>query len=306
MSVATILSSPRAQGLFTTAIAQSGAAHNASSLDHAAEVTARVLDYLGLKETDADALLSISVDELMAAQSAIYLSSAAGGGPMTGAGLPFQPVAGTPTVPTQPIDAIRGGSARDVRVVTGTTTDEFKLFGAMLRTQEPLDTDTLRQRAVAAIGERGAEIADVYTANRPGQSADDVWSAIVTDYVFRIPAVRLLEAQLSQRDDVFLYEFGHKSTAFGGALGACHAIEIPFVFDNVHRRGVDAFVGEIGEREHALAKEVNTAWITAASGDEPWERYDTTRRATRRFGGDTPGILDDPAGDERALWDGLR
>ena len=308
MSVGTILASPRAQGLFTTAIAQSGAAHNASSLDHGAEITGRVLEYLGLKDSDADALLSISVDELMAAQSAISLTSAAGGGggAMTGAGLPFQPVVGTPTIPTQPGDAIRNGSAKNVRVVTGTTTEEFKLFGAMLRTQEPLDSEALRKRATAALGDRGADLADVYTANRPGQSADDVWSAIVTDYVFRIPAIRLMEAQLTQRDDVFLYEFGHRSTAFGGALGACHAIEIPFVFDNVHRRGVDAFVGEIGEAERALAKEVNGAWIAAASGDEPWERYETNRRATRRFGGDTPGVLDDPAGDERALWEGLR
>ena len=311
MSVASILGAPRARGLFTTAIAQSGAAHNASTLDHAAEVTAKVLDYLGLKESDADALLTIGVDELMAAQSAIYLGSAAGGGGgsspgLSGARMPFQPVVSTPTLPVQPIDAIRDGNAADVRVVTGTTTEEFKLFGAMLRTQEPLDVDGLRKRATSALGERGADLVDVYVANRPGQSPDDVWSALVTDFIFRIPAVRLLEAQLTQRDDVFLYEFGHRSTAFGGALGACHAIEIPFVFDNVHKRGVEGLIGEIGDKERALATETNAAWIDAASGNEPWDRYDTTRRATRRFGSDTPGILEDPAGDERALWDGLR
>ncbi|MEY2417667.1 MAG: para-nitrobenzyl esterase [Actinomycetota bacterium] len=310
MSVGSILGAPRARGLFGTAIAQSGAAHNASSLDHAAEVTAKVLDYLGLKESDAEALLSLSVDELMAAQSAIYLKSAAGGGGagvgLNGARMPFQPAAGTMTLPTQPIDAIRSGNAADVRVVTGTTTEEFKLFGAMLRTQEPLDVAGLRARATAALGDRGGVLVDVYVANRPGQTPDDVWSAIVTDFIFRIPAVRLLEAQSTQRDDVFLYEFGHRSTAFGGALGACHAIEIPFVFDNVHKRGVDGLVGEIGDAERALAKETNTAWIAIASGDEPWDRYDTTRRATRRFGSDTPGMLDDPAGDERVLWDGVR
>ena len=39
---------------------------------------------------------------------------------------------------------------------------------------------------------------------------------------------------------------------------------------------------------------------------EPWARYDTATRTTRRFGSDTPGLLEDPAGDERALWDGIR
>ena len=32
----------------------------------------------------------------------------------------------------------------------------------------------------------------------------------------------------------------------------------------------------------------------------------SNRRATRRFGGDTPGLLEDPAGNERVLWDSLR
>jgi para-nitrobenzyl esterase len=309
MSVGSILGAPRARGLFGTAIPQSGAAHNATPADTAAAITARVLDYLGLKESDADALLTAPVDELMAAQSAIYLSSAAGGGGgagMSGAGMPFQPVVGTPTLPEQPIEAIRSGNAADVRVVTGTTTEEFKLFSAMLRTQEPLDSAGLRARATAALGDRGADLADAYAGNRPEQSADDVWSALVTDFIFRIPAIRLVEAQLTQRDDVFLYEFGHRSTAFGGVLGACHAIEIPFVFDNVHKRGVDGLLGEIGDAERGLASETNATWIATASGDEPWTRYDLARRATRRFGGDTPGILDDPAGDERVLWDGLR
>jgi para-nitrobenzyl esterase len=307
MSVGSILGSPRARGLFTTAIAQSGAAHNASPLDHAAEVTALVMEEL--RVGDPEALLSVDVDALMAAQNAVTLRVQGGGGGMgmSGGGLPFQPVTGTPTLPVAPLESIRDGSASDVRVVTGTTTDEFKLFGALLRAaSEPLDAAGLRARAVSALGDRGEAIVDVYTANRAGQSLDDVWSAIVTDYVFRIPAIRLLEAQSHHRDDVYLYEFGHRSTAFGGVLGACHAIEIPFVFDNVHKRGVDGLVGEIGDKERALATEVNAAWIAAASGEEPWQRYDLDRRATLRFGGDTPGLLDDPAGDERVLWEGVR
>ena len=112
MSVGSLLGSPHAKGLFTTAIAQSGAAHNASTTERAAEVTALVLAQLGLSEAGADGLLSIGVDELMAAQNAVYLGSAAGGGGLGTAGMPFQPVAGTPTLPIQPIDAIRDGNAR--------------------------------------------------------------------------------------------------------------------------------------------------------------------------------------------------
>jgi para-nitrobenzyl esterase len=309
MSVGSLLGSPRARGLFTTAIAQSGAAQNASSPDHAAEVTAEVLAELGLTEGGAEGLLTVELDKLLAAQNVATtkVTASRGLGGINGGGLPFQPMAQTPTLPQQPLDAIRAGNAADVRVITGTTTEEWKLFGMMLRAmQEPLDADHLTARLTKALGPGSDALLERYNANRPGQAADDVWSALVTDFVFRIPAIRMLEAQLEHRPDVFLYEFDHKSTAWGGALGACHALEIPFVFDNTHQPGVAALVGDIGEPEQALATEMNSAWLAAARGEEPWERYDAERRATRRFGGATPGVLDDPAGDERELWAELR
>jgi para-nitrobenzyl esterase len=308
MSVGSLLGSPRAQGLFATAIAQSGAAQNASPPDRAAEVTALVLEELGLTESGADGLLSVDVEQLMSAQVAAGTRFATSQGSTSFlAGLAFQPVIQTPTLPQQPLEAIRGGNAAGVRLVTGTTTQEWKLFDLMLRaTQEPLDGARLLRRATAALGEPGAAVVERYTENRPGADANDVWSAIVTDFVFRIPGIRMLEAQLGHNADAYLYEFDHRSTAWGGALGACHAIEIPFAFDNLDQAGAAAFIGDVGAAERTLASEVNAAWIAAATGGEPWDRYDLERRATRRFGGATPGVLDDPAGDERELWDGLR
>jgi para-nitrobenzyl esterase len=310
MSVGSLLGSPRARGLFATAIAQSGAAQNASPLEEAAEVTAAVLEELGLTEAGADGLLAVDAEQLMTAQVAASakIQSARGMAGLNRGGLPFQPVMGTPTLPQQPLEAIRAGNAVGVRVVTGTTTEEWKLFGLMLRaTQaEPLDAARQLRRATTALGEAGSALVEAYTANRPGQTPEDVWSAVVTDFVFRIPAIRMLEAQAPNSADTYLYEFDHRSTAWGGALGACHAIEIPFVFDNLDQPGASAFIGEIGDRERTLASEVNAAWLAAATGGEPWDRYDLDRRATRRFGGADPGVLDDPNGEERALWDGLR
>jgi para-nitrobenzyl esterase len=309
MSVGCLLGSPRVEGLFQTAIAQSGAAQNGSTLHQAAEVTELVLTDLGLTESGADGLLEVDVERLLAAQVAASATITATRGMegLSGGGLPFQPVIQTPTLPQLPLDAIRGGSAAGVRVVAGTTTEEWKLFGLMLRATQPaLDEARLLGRATRSLGEAGPAIVETYTANRPGQAPEDVWSAIITDFVFRIPAIRMLEAQLGHRDDVYLYEFDHRSTAWDGALGACHAIEIPFAFDNLDAAGAAAFIGEIGDAERTLARETNAAWIAAGTGAEPWDRYDLERRATRRLGGATPGILDDPAGDERQLWSALR
>jgi para-nitrobenzyl esterase len=308
MSVGSLLGSPLAQGLFSGAIAQSGAAHNANTQDAAGEIAALVLDKAGLSERGADGLLTLSAEDLVAAQSAagLELMARRSAGEM-GGGLPFQPVLGGSVLPQQPLDAVRAGSAADVRLVAGTTTEEWKLFALMARASEkPLDDARLRRRAERAFGEGAGVAVDTYSSNRPGASPDDIWSAMVTDFAFRIPALRLAEAQHAHTSDVYVYEFDHKSTAWGGALGACHAIEIPFVFDNLDARGATVFIGDVGDRERALATETSDAWLAFANGGQPGDRYDADRRATRRFGGDAPGTHDDPHGDERHLWDSLR
>ena len=52
------------------------------------------------------------------------------------------------------------------------------------------------------------------------------------------------------------------------------------------------------------------AWTAfATTGDPGWPAYTTGRRAVARFGsGAGPGreVIDDPRGDLRELWDGIR
>ncbi|MDQ2650599.1 MAG: carboxylesterase family protein, partial [Actinomycetota bacterium] len=113
MSVSCLLGSPRAAGLFTTAIAQSGAASNVSTPDQAAEVTSAVLADLDLRETDAEQLLEVDLDRLLAAQTSASakLTATRGLGGLSATGLPFQPVSHTRTLPQRPLEAIRAGSA---------------------------------------------------------------------------------------------------------------------------------------------------------------------------------------------------
>ena len=52
----------------------------------------------------------------------------------------------------------------------------------------------------------------------------------MNDLVFRWPARRFAEAH---RGRTWFYEFDWRSTAFDGELGACHGLELPFVFDTL-------------------------------------------------------------------------
>src|SRR5205085_1787158 len=103
--------------------------------------------------------------------------------------------------------------------------------------------------------------------------------------VFRMPCIRLLEAQ-STWGSGWGYVFAWASQAFDGSLGACHALEIPFVWDNLHQPGVPFFVGRTDGMQ-PLADAMHAAWIAFArdadpnhGGLPPWPAYDREDRAT--------------------------
>jgi para-nitrobenzyl esterase len=129
--------------------------------------------------------------------------------------------------------------------------------------------------------------------------------------VFRHPAIQLAEAQLAHSADVAMYRFDRPSTAMGGVLGACHAIEVPFVFDNLDRGGVDLLLGGLDDDTLRLGSRTSAAWAaTAHAGapatDElPWPAYDLDRRATCILDR-TPRVEHDPEPELRAVWDELR
>jgi para-nitrobenzyl esterase len=148
----------------------------------------------------------------------------------------------------------------------------------------------------------------VYRDEMPGASNQELWCAIATDWVFRIPAVRLAEAQSAHQASTYSYLFTYKSTAFNGALGACHAIEIPFVFDNVDRRGVDFLLGAIGDDTRALSAATSRAWTSMARHGSPghdgipsWDTYSNDARNVMELG-PTICLRDDPGGATREMW----
>jgi carboxylesterase type B len=76
-----------------------------------------------------------------------------------------------------------------------------------------------------------------YRATRQNATAGDLLEAIFTDWFFRIPAIRLAEARVASSAATYMYEFAWRSPQFDKRLGACHALEIPFVFDTLHKEG---------------------------------------------------------------------
>jgi para-nitrobenzyl esterase len=211
-------------------------------------------------------------------------------------------------LPEPPLDAIANGSSADVHVLCGTNADEMTLFSLMDPALATLDDAAVIERlAVLDATIDATSLLQTYRDRREGASTTDIWIAMATDGVFRIPAIRLVEAHLPH-GTAWMYLFTWPSPAFGGMLKSTHALEIPFVFDNLHQLGVGLFTGEGAERQ-SIADAMHVAWLAFAHRHNPahdaipdWPPYDLDRRATMRIDAEWE-LLHDPMGDERKYWE---
>jgi para-nitrobenzyl esterase len=72
-----------------------------------------------------------------------------------------------------------------------------------------------------------------------------------------------------------MYEFAWRSPAFEGRLGACHALDLRFVFDTVDKGREQMMGGSLGDHPpQQLADTMHAAWVRfARDGDLGWPRF---------------------------------
>ncbi|HEY6530741.1 MAG TPA: carboxylesterase/lipase family protein [Acidimicrobiales bacterium] len=314
MSVSTLLALPTARGLFHRVVAQSGAASNTFDRRVAGEITSSVMNRLGV--TELDGLLAVEPSALSAAAvkvtGEVFHDPGRIAGP-TGIALAmaFQPVVDGEWLPEDPLEAMRAGTAADVAVVVGSNADEWNLF--RLLSPGGLDHPELLDRLDRIFG-AGHVIHDTYAAVRPDAGPDELWSAILTDATFRIPAVRLLEARAEGGaiSPSYQYLFSWPTPAFGGLVGSCHALEIPFVFGTMESAQAELVLGgSTGPELWALSDAIQDAWLAFARTGRPsvprapaWPAWDREVRSVMRLD-TTREVLSDPSAAERELWEGV-
>jgi para-nitrobenzyl esterase len=99
--------------------------------------------------------------------------------------------------------------------------------------------------------------------------------------------------------------FTWSSPALNGILGACHALEIGFVFGTID----DQFCGT-GPEAEKLSEKIQEAWVTFARTGNPscnrlgkWLPYGQNR--TTMILGKACSLEDDPMSEERKAWNKL-
>jgi carboxylesterase type B len=307
LSIGTLLSMPRAAGLFRRAVAESGAAQHVIPAATARRVAQRVAEKLGVAPT-RDAIAAIPIERLLTVQLEIEAEIGAHpdperwGAEMALTMMPWQPTVDGDILPAPPLDRIAVGASAGIDLMVGTNTDENRLF---LVSSGMIDQITAEALAGAVAGYRLPVEATLaaYRAAYPGAGPGDLLAAIQGDWWWRIPAIRLAEAHAPGPAATYMYEFAWRSPQFNGRLGACHALEIPFVFDTL---GKETHLLLGADPPQPLADTMHAAWVAfAATGECPWPKYDLNRRAAMRFAVPS-AVVDDPQSATRTLWAGVR
>lgn len=256
--------------------------------DEASATTAVFMDAAGA--TDVEALMRLPVPRILHAQRETLRRTAAPGS----LDVPFQLIVDGEVLEADPI----AGDLDGIDLLLGCTAHEARGFFAF-------DDDMWARDHAALAATLHGESARRYERCRrasPRAAAIEPYCDLLGDEHGVMASLRLAE-----RRAAYVYWFTWRSpVAAQGRLAACHTIEIPFVFGNLDAwRDAPMLAGAERDELQPLVDRVQDHWIAFAHTGRPgpgWPPYVPPERATLQLG-PSAGMLRDPAGDRRKLWD---
>lgn len=287
---------PRAAGLFRRAVAQSvQGTFFTSAL--AADVTRVCAAEAGVEPADlptVDPWLLPLAGDLVAAR---MTDLAARWGSAARAEVMFAPVVDGDVLPTTPWAGLTGS----VELMAGHTRDEQRLLTALAGDLGRI-TPARAREDTEAFGPDPARYTEAFPD--PGQR----YEVVRSDWLFRMPSLKLAEAQVSAGGPAHLYELTWGAPGAGGGLGACHGLDVPLVFGNLTAGQPALLLGGPSAEAVELSALMRSAWVGfATTGDPGWPGFDTgavrlfdlpprttayPEQVSREIWTDPPGVLD--------------
>jgi len=306
-SVVSLCSMPAAKGLFRRVIAQSAPLIDPAVSDKA---TMKIIRKLGVKGGNIEDLREKSAKEIIDAQNKVFAAEATNI-------MALRPLIEGDIWTKHPLKAFQEGDCEDIDFMIGTNLEEAKMFTAMKAISALVaqgENALFGYLGTLAIKpEKSKEIINTYKEARAGKLSiepKDLFDALLTDVMFRIPTIRLLEAQRPHQPNTYNYMFTWPTPGMGGILGACHAMELPFVFGTLEAPTFKEFV-VISPETKAISEKMMDAWISFARTGNPnhenipeWPAYDVENRATMVFGKQCE-VINAAFEKERVAWEGL-
>lgn len=311
-SIGALFATPAAEPLFQRAILQSGHGYNISYEEAMLDAGERFMHELELEPGDLDRLLALPTTTLLAAQDRFVLKNPDGEWSMS-----FQPVVDGQLLTEMPAEALANGSGAGKAMLAGTNRDEMKLYAindpkalSMSRKDLMRRMDRVLASPVHENRDWSTPVIDAYQQDMPDAPIHELWWALETDRRIRVPLIRMAERFGRHSERTFLYLFDWPSPAFGGLLGSCHTLEIPFVFGTIGQEWAPPVIGE-GDAVASLSDLMQDSWIRFAHTGNPstpgfgdWPAYLPQDRTTAILGRD-PRVEQAPLDTRRAAWDAI-
>jgi para-nitrobenzyl esterase len=293
-----LLAMDAAAGCFDKAALMSGALSPQIPAQQAAATAQRFAERFGgferLRDTQAQPLLELQLE-------------------LQRSGVRFGPVRDGTLIRADAAEAIAAGThSRGIPLLVGTARDEWGLWTAFDKSLQDLDAAGLVKLAGRVFGERAGEAVEVYRAARTRRGEDvaplALWRAMMTDSMFRIPAIRTAELHSRHTPATWMYRFDYASPAMEGRLGACHSLDVPFVFGTVG--ALPELCGD-SHLVRCLSEVLLDTYVTFAKEGNPgnanllpWAQYDAADRATMLLSMRSHVELA-PMDEERGFWETL-
>ncbi|MHA1730245.1 MAG: carboxylesterase/lipase family protein [Promethearchaeota archaeon] len=309
LSVSCLMTMPAARDLFKRGIFESNVATLFGHKPKEGEkFNKKIFSTVGVEYGDLDAMRKIPAKDLVDAFNKLQSE-------FTFAEY-YPPYIDGNVLPMHPYEAIRKGIAKNFEILAGTNEDEFKLFSLMNPDANKMDKKLLYKsfkETLTKLGQNDSKIQkfiglyEKIGNEKSSTSPLAILEEFQTDYIFRIPLIRYMEEQSAHQQNLYVYMFNWKSPAMGGVLGACHALEIPFVWNSL----LDVEMGFFPKRTEEtdkLSSLMMDCWINFARTGNPnhdgipnWPKYEKNLRSTLIFGKEIT-VVNDPKRDSREIW----
>ena len=288
-AVVSLLASPEIEGLAHKAWAMSPSIGQLRNKPRALELEKQFLELAGLSSIDE--VKSMSIEDILATQQKQMTSP-------TKAFDFYAPTAGGESLSG---DILASAAKSPIPLVVGTNRDENKLWAAFDESLANADMSRWQEFTDEVFGERAKRARDVYQELRPGESVGGLMSAVSTDTGFRQPAQRLCETRAENEVPTWMYWFTWPTPAMGGIIGCCHALDIPFAFDNLHVENISMLTGDGNERA-GIADRFASEIVAFATHSHPsWSQFNVNDRPTLVIDTNTH-LAQDPEPEIRLLF----
>ncbi|MCR4859625.1 MAG: carboxylesterase family protein [Bacteroidales bacterium] len=268
----TLMAMPAAKGLFHRAIVQSGSTLRQQEPSQSQALGRAVVEELGLAPGPNVDLSRFSYEELVAAGNRVARRLGLRG---------FSPTVDGKYLVQHPFDPIAAECSKDVPMLMGSNLNE-----ACYSNNVALTMDQVRERLQPRLGEEKFQqyLKDFETVY-PGQEPKEL---VYTDFSRRANVIRQATAkQALGGANAYVYLFAWKSPVNDGALGACHGMELPFMFNNVaNQREMTGGTAEA----YKMADLISSAWIAFIKTGDPnckglpkWEPFNPDENPTMVF-----------------------